>query len=209
MTTPRIDYARIGRAVTYYRTRGYTYLEVPWIVEHESTKVTLPVAAKAMATYCGPAYEGDLVGSAEQSFIQLLRRDQLAPGKYVAVSPCFRHEAVYNDRYQPYFMKVELIAVLPPGQDIARGAKEVLVYDMLATDAFEFFSSELTEEQESFLQYEPQDALATDIELAGIEVGSYGYREWLDHRWIYGTGLAEPRFSVARKATMIATANAV
>lgn len=36
-----------------------------------------------------------------------------------------------------------------------------------------------------------------DLLLSGIEVGSYGFREYKNNKWIYGTGLAEPRFSQA------------
>ena len=36
-----------------------------------------------------------------------------------------------------------------------------------------------------------------DINVGGIEVGSYGSRSIHDHLWVYGTGLAEPRFSQA------------
>jgi hypothetical protein len=32
-----------------------------------------------------------------------------------------------------------------------------------------------------------------------IEIGSYGMREYENFKWIYGTGMAEPRFSKARK----------
>ena len=41
-----------------------------------------------------------------------------------------------------------------------------------------------------------------DIESCnGIELGSYGIREFAGFRWIYGTGVAEPRLSlcIARK----------
>jgi hypothetical protein len=36
-----------------------------------------------------------------------------------------------------------------------------------------------------------------DLEINGIEVGSYGRREVGDFTWVYGTGLALPRFSQA------------
>jgi hypothetical protein len=36
-----------------------------------------------------------------------------------------------------------------------------------------------------------------DLTINGIEVGSYGKREFKNIKWIYGTGLAEPRFSIA------------
>ena len=29
----------------------------------------------------------------------------------------------------------------------------------------------------------------------GIELGSYGIRQFKDYKWIFATGLAEPRFS--------------
>lgn len=39
-----------------------------------------------------------------------------------------------------------------------------------------------------------------DGELNGIEIGSYGYRSYRELHWIYGTGLAEPRFTLAQKS---------
>lgn len=39
--------------------------------------------------------------------------------------------------------------------------------------------------------------IGLDLELGGIELGSYGYREHNDLKWTYATGLAEPRFSQA------------
>jgi hypothetical protein len=37
-----------------------------------------------------------------------------------------------------------------------------------------------------------------DIEINGIEVGSYGIRSVDDVQYIYGTGLALPRYSTAK-----------
>jgi hypothetical protein len=36
-----------------------------------------------------------------------------------------------------------------------------------------------------------------DIEINGVEVGSYGYRTYEGFNWIYGTGCAEPRLTQA------------
>ena len=36
-----------------------------------------------------------------------------------------------------------------------------------------------------------------DIELGGVEIGSYGFRTHEDLFWTYGTAMAEPRFSTA------------
>ena len=39
-----------------------------------------------------------------------------------------------------------------------------------------------------------------DLQIGGVEVGSYGVRSHRGFKWAYGTGLAEPRFStVARR----------
>jgi hypothetical protein len=38
-----------------------------------------------------------------------------------------------------------------------------------------------------------------DLTLGGEEIGSYGYRTFEGHQWVYGTGLAEPRFTTLVK----------
>jgi len=38
-------------------------------------------------------------------------------------------------------------------------------------------------------------AIGWDLNLYGQEIGSYGIRKLGGHHWVYGTGLAEPRFS--------------
>jgi hypothetical protein len=52
-------------------------------------------------------------------------------------------------------------------------------------------------------QYARVEVLRTDqgrdLTLDGIEVGSYGYREAGGRKWACGTGLALPRFDVARE----------
>jgi hypothetical protein len=34
-----------------------------------------------------------------------------------------------------------------------------------------------------------------DLICKGIELGSYGIRKYNNHKWIYATGVAEPRLS--------------
>lgn len=41
------------------------------------------------------------------------------------------------------------------------------------------------------------DEFSYDLEINNIEVGSYGIRQYKNLFWVYGTGLAEPRFSQA------------
>lgn len=192
---PMIDYALLGRAVEEYQKRGYIYKEVPWLVPEAAIRATLPPQFPAYVA--GPRFdhrdhEGNwigatdafeeahyLVGSAEQSFLAM----NLPPGAYLGVTPCFRHEPVKDIFYQTGFMKAELFV-----------NRDDATVDRVLHDAREVVA---------VLSGQDPDIVATDIgfdlELAGVEIGSYGERITDQHgRWVYGTGLALPRFSVAK-----------
>lgn len=194
--TPMIDYALLGRAVTEYQKRGYVYKEVPWMVPETAIRSTLPKGVPAYVAcarheYYDPdtgqrlgglddfEYDSFLVGSAEQGFLHMNPK----PGAYIGVTPCFRHEPVQNIFYQTGFMKAELFVTLEDAtvDRVLHDAREVvgvlsgIAPDIVATD-------------DGF-----------DLELAEIEIGSYGERTHPEFgRWVYGTGLALPRFSVAK-----------
>jgi len=82
-----IHWDRLARAVEFYRHMGFRYVEVPWAVTPSVTKLTLPAGIESF--HVG---ERDLIGSAEQGLLQLIKAGFLPPGKYVACSPCFRNE---------------------------------------------------------------------------------------------------------------------
>lgn len=196
--TPKIDYALFGRAMSAYIDRGYTYVETPWVVPEKIIRATLPpefgyfeqmmrddrtADAKPADCRCPPypSYKskGGLVGSAEQGFLAL----SLPDGAYVGAGPCFRDEEPIDLYRRPYFMKIELFVTLPDAE-VGR----------LVTDAQEVMS---------LFTDEPIGIAITsegfDLEIGEMEVGSYGERIHPQHgRWLYGTGLALPRFSVAR-----------
>lgn len=170
--TPRIDWTMLGAAVEFYKSFGYQYIEVPYAVPEEFIRLTLP-----------PQYEPDrveglgcLVGSAEQSLLSL----DLQDGSYMAVSPCFRPEPVLNEFYQRHFMKVELFQI-----------GDLMPMSMME-DAHMFMS-----------RYATVEVLETpegwDLTVDGIEVGSYGMRQAGIYKWACATGLALPRFDVARR----------
>ena len=148
--------------------------------------MTLPVDVIPLRTD-----DGILVGSAEQSFIHLLLNGTSLNGKYVAVTPCFRPDAI-DKIHQRHFMKVELFDTCPGGLDCPTS-----IFNKIA---------ETTRIARSFFHtlHPGNDCVmrATndgyDLELNGIEIGSYGYRSYGDWRWIYGTGFADPRFSIAK-----------
>ena len=167
-----IDYAKIAKAVSYYKNHGYEYIEVPWFVSQETIDVTRPPGARYFDTFAG-----HLVASGEQSFIEI--RKTLKEGhRYQCVTPCFRDEA-HDDLHRLYFLKQELILV---GEF---GNKELA--DMIDT-AMGFFD----------LYGDPkvvQTDIGFDIFINDIEVGSYGLRRHEDFHWVYGTGCAEPRLT--------------
>lgn len=184
MTRSLIDWSLVARAVAEYGRRGYHYVEAPWFVSEEALGATLPPGRHGHRTLDGP-----LVGSAEQSFIQMMLDGELPPGRYVAATPCFRDDDP-DELHQRYFFKVELVHVL---RALDAPASMALAEEIVFGDALAFFR-----------RIAPSRALTVvrtpggrDIQLGGVEVGSYGCRSFRGHRWVYGTGFADPRFTVA------------
>ena len=190
-----INWKLIGDAVLFYQEKGYTYVEAPWIVPEEALRVTLPEWARPHSL----ENDGTLVGSAEQGLIHMMDTGELPLGNYVAAGPCFRYEKEFDALHQQYFFKVELMHLFDPS---LRDPKVELNSCLIA--AMEFFFSQIGEGawRDVFSLENTPDG--TDICLNGIEVGSYGIREYNGHTWVYGTGVAEPRFSqvLRRQATI-------
>jgi hypothetical protein len=210
-----IDWSLLGRALDFYKALGYKYIEVPWLVRNEVTEVTRHEGAENFGV---PA--GDLVGSAEQSFIQMMMDGQLPPGRYCTISPCFRDEPVLDDLHQKHFMKLELIDTpntarywayrdgkrkgKNKGVDPSTSAEGTV--GKMQGDAMFFLRDELrlmglqsrdwfdTEDQVD--DKDPRNFQTDLISFEGwMELGSYGIRHHGDYTWVYGTGCAEPRWS--------------
>lgn len=190
MPMPKIDYNLLGKALCAYEQRGYRYVEVPWIVPKSLIRTTLPAPTPFIEavlhqdddddmSHTSYSSLGGLVGSAEQALVGM----ELDPGLYCAITPCFRHEQATGFFYQTGFMKLELFANGPSDD-----------YDMLMKDARDIMGRHT----DHFVEVVETDD-GHDLHLGGIEIGSYGnrYYEGLGP-WAYGTGLALPRFSVAR-----------
>lgn len=171
-----IDYRLLGEALEFYDKKGYAYREVPWVVSHEAMAVTLPPGAEATHTQYG-----DLVGSAEQGFIELMIRGEQV-GTSCAITPCFRLENQYDSLHHGYFMKLELYEPDASKQNL----------DRVIADALEFFSchclSRVVQTGESMYDI---------VDGNEVELGSYGFREASGNHFIYGTGVALPRLSTA------------
>jgi hypothetical protein len=169
----KIDYDKIAAAIFWYKALGYKYIEAPWLVSNDSMMVTAPPDRRLFSTFAG-----NLVASGEQSFIEI--RKSLKPGHYLCATPCFRDEPILDEWHLQSFFKVELIEVEP-----------ILVEESINSmigDAAAFFSRWVNAERK-------RTNIGYDLEYNGIELGSYGYREHEDFKWVYGTGCAEPRLS--------------
>lgn len=180
-----IDWSRLAEAVAYYKMHGFQYTEVPWKVAAEAAAITMPDSGYM-------EWSDGLVMSAsgEQGFIGL-ELDSLMPvtnnPNFVTCTPCFRiNDGGRSYIHHPYFMKVELYV-----RCLDKAQAERVAYELLLK-AKRFMSA---------------DTVVTtmdgwDLEINGIEVGSYGarYHEKIGW-WSYGTGLAEPRYSQALKNT--------
>ncbi len=181
-----INYKIISDAITFYQLRGYKYIEVPWLVPKETTAITKPSWCRDFETFAGC-----LVGSGEQSFLEI--RSKLdANTKYVCATPCFRDENV-DDLHQINFFKVELIVANPinPLNELEVILEHAKEYFELCSEYHSDWPAEIVETKEG-----------KDIFLNGIEIGSYGIREHEGFCWVYGTGCAEPRLSIASNVSV-------
>jgi hypothetical protein len=177
-----IDYLKIARGVDYYSSLDYQYIEVPWLVSKDAVDITKPPESQYFDTIFG-----HLVGSGEQAFLNIF--DHLERGqKYQCVTPCFRDDII-DELHAMWFMKLELIYIA--GDENKSELEDIL--DDMVEDAWEFFAYYANEEDIAITETEE----GVDIEINGIEVGSYGIRTHNGLSWVFGTGLAEPRMSQA------------
>jgi hypothetical protein len=200
-----LQYARLLDACEFYEKLGFKYVDVPWTVTRAAVLMTRPpwMQGEPFSYAAGGDFKFP-VASAEQSFIQM-QLDALATGdrikgNYCAITPCFRSEPVLDDLHQPYFMKLELISWYGTEEDMNRmivGAKLYFAHEHPGDHPGEDLMVSVVEnnDPDSLGVTQAYDIVAART---GIELGSYGIREHAKvGRWVYGTGLAEPRYSYA------------
>lgn len=179
---PAIDYTLLGNAQHYYTQRGYHELAVPWLIREEAYTATCPPERRHF--FC---LDGYLNASGEQSFLELLLQGQPLE-KQFCITPCFRDEPTIDELHQRSFIKLELIDT---------NVTDERLHTMMH-DAKQFFDSLLLIEQATTIVKTDESDSSYDIidRMHGIELGSYGIRRYKTYEWIYGTGLALPRFQV-------------
>lgn len=183
MVEGKINWKLLYEAIEFYNKNGYEYIDLDWCVSEEASNITKPFDKRAFFID-----DKELVASGEQSFLDMILRDELPYGKYCGITPCFRDEERLDDIHQKYFMKVELI-------DTENCNKAGL--DNIMNIAMEFYKKHLN------IELLKIDDFMYDIidSKNKIELGSYGCRFYTNYdeefsiEWTYGTGLAEPRLS--------------
>lgn len=175
----KISWRLLSEGMAYYQKQDFTYKEVPWLAPTEIMQITFP------GDYRFKTPLGDPVASGEQSFLYLDKEGELPKGRYMTITPCFRDEP--EDKYhQRQFMKLELY--------ITDQVNETSLHDVI-NSCQEFFTKYVWKWP---IEKVAQPDGSIDLMCNNIELGSYGIREHGDLKWIYATGIAEPRLSQVR-----------
>ena len=173
-----IDANLLAKAQNYYTEHEYIDTPTPWLVDYEAYMATVPPGHEDMlwSSLHGTYH----VASAEQGFIQMMLDGDTIPARAQSTSPCYRGEPVYDDLHQPFFYKLELYQT---------DTSDLALAEMITCARGLFESLDIR------TRIVATGARSYDIETADshIELGSYGYRNYRGHEWLYGTGLALPR----------------
>ena len=174
-----IDYSLLHESTLYYASHGFQRIESPWAVSEYADNITKPKSAQPFIIEHNKKH---LVASGEQSFLYLYLKGFLPKGQFQTITPCFRFES-FDSLHTKYFMKNELIKT----DNVSEKELEIMVGIALM-----FFKPMFPD-----AKVVPTE-IGYDIEVNGIELGSYGIRKCDFLEWIYGTACAEPRTSMAR-----------
>jgi hypothetical protein len=184
-----INWRRLMSAMVFYNVEGFKYIDLDWTIPSNISEITKPEISKDVFID-GKA----LVGSAEQSFLDMFINRNLEKGRYCGITPCFRDDIV-DEIHNKYFIKVELIDTLNVNieslMDIINKCKRF----------FGMHCKPQVVEVKNEYKNKCNDSNTYDIidSKSGIELGSYGIREYNGFKWIFATGLAEPRLSKVLK----------
>lgn len=179
---------RLGQVMMLWQGAGAKLTPLPWTASQEAVDATRPPERAANTDIQTPF--GFLVASGEQAFMdmaQTLQEKQI----HIGWTPCFRHEPTFDPTHHYYFLKAEAFIRCCASQSS-------LEVDRVRNIAMLGFESLLRlPNQTARLEFRQTGPVAYDIECNGIEVGSYGVRTYKGHTYVFGTALAEPRWSEA------------
>lgn len=186
-----IDWHLLGKATQFFTHSGFLQKETPYALPELYHSYTKPHDNSSFILNQGmfSAEPHELVGSAEQGFIYLiLNHLALENDRLFSVTPCFRCDN-YDLLHQPWFMKLELFHYSSDIEDLL--AMINLVKQFIEQETIQPLKLVITGQN------------TYDLELNGIEIGSFGFRTVEGLTFIYGTGLALPRFSIANNMRLV------
>ena len=187
-----INYGYLNQASLIYQEKQYKRIEAPWLVTKAISDITKPADCSSYIVKKDTENtEKTFVASGEQSFLYLINKDYIPCGKYQTITPCMRDNA-FDETHTKYFMKLELIEYMP--DFVLRSFPEDFIKEMME-DVIYAWCMILGKGSYNKLKKVKINDTSWDIEYDGIELGSYGFRSCSFCSWIYGTGIAEPRFS--------------
>lgn len=183
--------ARMMNSIAEFERKDFIYVDAPWLVQQKVSVATKPFWARPIQHHVAALnHTFQIVASAEQSFLQmryeLAQEGNTPTGRWQSMTPCFRDETEIDAQHRIGFMKLELIDWNPCSLDSMIEA--ALANFQQYVDCRVILNVEL---------------LCFDIvsDKGNIELGSYGRRKAKikdqEFEWVYGTGLAEPRLTVA------------
>lgn len=179
---------RLAHIIHLWQSTDAQYVQLPWMASQEALGATRP-PERVPNTDIQTSF-GYLVASGEQSFMDMvpqLKANQL----YVGWTPCFRHEPSFDATHHYYFMKAEAFVRCSASQ-VSSEVDRVRNIAMLGFETLLRLSNTTAQ-----LEFRQTAIHAYDIECNGVEVGSYGCRNYKGQTYVFGTALAEPRWSEA------------
>lgn len=180
-----IDWTLLAQAAQFYSQAGFSQKETPYALPELYHSYTKPHNDPSFILNRGmfSEYPHELVGSAEQGFIYLILNSLVSINdRLFSVTPCFRCDT-YDNLHQPWFMKLELFHYSSKIEDL--------------TSMIDMVKSFCAQHTTGSLKIVVTGDNMYDLELNDIEIASFGFREVEGLTFIYGTGLALPRFSIA------------
>ncbi|QQG33497.1 seryl-tRNA synthetase [Pectobacterium phage PcCB7V] len=176
----------IRDAADWWKKNGFLEKTVPALVDPDVMKHTCPPGVHDDRLY--GAGTDTVVASAEQSFLQLDKDGEIRPGDWMALTPCYRDEPILDEVHLPVFLKLELIR-LSDEENFYTRSNAMWLAGKMQRFFSEFYGmpTELVETMDGF-----------DVVYDDLELGSFGVRRTMTGKsYVYGTGLAEPRASIA------------
>lgn len=191
-----IDYSQIASAIDFYTNKGFQRIETPWLVSKDIADLTKPLDASTYIVQKDvERKQKAFVASGEQSFLYLINKGHLpASGRYQTVTPCLRDDS-WDTTHMKNFIKLELIEYITYSEYANIKLNTNNTVHRMVDQALDFFSTKVNSSLLTVINTSTKDTVSFDINLNGVEIGSYGYRSSMFCEWIYGTGIAEPRFS--------------